>query len=89
MPKVPSVSFCPSGEIVNGSSVTLSCSSDANPAATYTWYKKNQHHRSLSREPQLVFRPIQLLDSGEYYCKVENKLGSRTSESISIDVKCE
>ncbi|XP_036953018.1 B-cell receptor CD22-like isoform X2 [Acanthopagrus latus] len=87
MPKVPSVSFCPSGEIVNGSSVTLSCSSDANPAATYTWYKKNQHHRSLSREPQLVFRPIQLLDSGEYYCKVENKLGSRTSESISIDVK--
>lgn len=88
MPKLPSVSVCPSGEIVNGNSVTLSCSSDANPPATYTWYKKNQH-QSLSREPQLVFRPIQLLDSGEYYCKVENKLGSTTSESISVDVKCE
>ena len=89
MPKLPSVSVCPSGEIVEGSSVTLSCSSDANPAPKYTWYKENQHRQSLSKEPQLVFSSIQSLDSGEYYCKVENKLGSSTSESISVDVKCE
>nr|XP_033472412.1 B-cell receptor CD22-like [Epinephelus lanceolatus] len=38
-PKLPSVSVSPSAEIVEGSSVTLTCSSDANPAATYTWYK--------------------------------------------------
>uniref|UniRef100_A0A671TFZ8 Ig-like domain-containing protein n=1 Tax=Sparus aurata TaxID=8175 RepID=A0A671TFZ8_SPAAU len=40
-PKLPSVSVSPSAEIVEGSSVTLTCSSDANPAANYTWYKEN------------------------------------------------
>ncbi|CAL8398870.1 unnamed protein product [Arctogadus glacialis] len=36
-PKTPSVTVSPSGEVEEGSSVTLSCSSDANPAAKYTW----------------------------------------------------
>ena len=40
-PKLPSVSVSPSAEIVEGSSVTLTGSSDANPAATCTWYKSN------------------------------------------------
>uniref|UniRef100_A0A671TGY6 B-cell receptor CD22 n=1 Tax=Sparus aurata TaxID=8175 RepID=A0A671TGY6_SPAAU len=87
-PKLPSVSVSPSAEIVEGSSVTLTCSSDANPAANYTWYKKNgdPDRHPLSKEPQLVFSSIQSSDSGEYYCTAENELGSRTSEYISIDV---
>ncbi|XP_074487555.1 cell adhesion molecule CEACAM1-like [Sebastes fasciatus] len=89
-PKLPSVSVSPSGEIVEGSSVTLTCSSDANPAANYTWYKNgNTDLRPLSEEPQLVFSSIQSSDSGQYSCLAENKLGKRTSESISINVKCE
>ena len=90
-PKLPSVSVSPSGEIVEGSSVTLTCSSDANPAANYTWYKKNVNPdlQPLSKEPQLVFSSIQSSDSGEYYCTAENQLGKRTSEYIFIDVKCE
>ncbi|XP_045887148.1 B-cell receptor CD22-like, partial [Micropterus dolomieu] len=83
-PKLPSVSVSPSAEIVEGSSVTLTCSSDANPAANYTWYKENQ--RLLSEEPQFVFSPIQSSDSGEYYCAAENELGRMTSEYI-INVK--
>ena len=71
--------------------MTLTCSSDANPAANYTWYKKDvnpdRHH--LSKDPQLVFSSIQSSDSGEYYCEAENNLGRKTSESKSIDVKCE
>ncbi|XP_049426717.1 hemicentin-1-like isoform X2 [Epinephelus fuscoguttatus] len=88
-PKLPSVSVSPSAEIVEGSSVTLTCSSDANPAAKYTWYKKNGNPnlKPLSTEPQLVFSSIQSSDSGQYYCTAENELGRRTSESISIDVK--
>ncbi|XP_073331641.1 B-cell receptor CD22-like [Pagrus major] len=87
-PQLPSVSVSPSAEIVEGSSVTLTCSSDANPAANYTWYKKNGDPdlQPLSKEPQLVFSSIQSSDSGEYYCTAENELGTRTSEYISIDV---
>uniref|UniRef100_A0A8C4GYA2 Ig-like domain-containing protein n=1 Tax=Dicentrarchus labrax TaxID=13489 RepID=A0A8C4GYA2_DICLA len=90
-PRVPSVSVSPSGEIVEGSSVTLTCSSDANPAANYTWYKRNgnQYLQPTSKEPQLVFRSIQSSDSGEFNCTAENKLGIMTSNYTSINVKCE
>ena len=90
-PKLPSVSVSPSGEIIEDSSVTLTCNSDVNPAARYTWYKKtvNPDLQPLSKEPQLVFSSIQSSDSGEYYCTAENELGKKTSEYIFIDVKCE
>ncbi|XP_034543303.1 protein turtle homolog B-like [Notolabrus celidotus] len=85
--KAPSVSVNPPGEITEGSSVTLNCSSDANREANYTWLKRNQ---TLPREePQLVFSSIQPSDSGEYRCTSENELGKRTSEPVFIDVKCE
>ncbi|XP_076583708.1 uncharacterized protein LOC143319034 [Chaetodon auriga] len=84
--KPPSVSVSPSGDIMEGSSVTLNCSSDANPAANYTWYKENVNVKALSEEAQLVFRSIQSSDSGEYYCAAENELGRRTSQHISINV---
>ncbi|XP_044047684.1 B-cell receptor CD22-like isoform X2 [Siniperca chuatsi] len=83
--KVPSVSASPSGEIMEGGSMSLTCSSDANPAATYTWYKENQTR--LIKDPQLVFTSIQSSDSGEYYCTAENELGRRTSEHIFINVR--
>ncbi|XP_040003030.1 carcinoembryonic antigen-related cell adhesion molecule 5-like [Xiphias gladius] len=84
-PKLPSVSATPSGDMVEGSSVNLTCSSDANPAANYTWYKGNQTlHR---REARLVFGSIQSSDSGAYYCTAENELGRDTSECVLINVK--
>ncbi|KAL7404669.1 hypothetical protein ABVT39_017816 [Epinephelus coioides] len=86
-PKLPSVSVSPSAEIVEGSSVTLTCSSDANPAANYTWYKETVNPRPLSEGPQLVFSSIQSSDSGQYYCTAENELGRRTSNDFTMDVK--
>ncbi|XP_074487344.1 B-cell receptor CD22-like [Sebastes fasciatus] len=86
-PKLPSVSVSPSGEIVEGSSVNLTCSSDANPAANYTWYKEDINLPLLSEQHQLVFSPIQSSDSGQYNCTAENQLGEKTSGFISINVK--
>ncbi|XP_067355820.1 B-cell receptor CD22-like [Channa argus] len=96
-PKLPSVSVSPSAEIVEGSSVTVTCSSDANPAANYTWYKKNQtvvnkengnlNVQPLNQEPQLVFASIQSSDFGQYYCEAENELGRNRSGDISLNVK--
>uniref|UniRef100_A0A3P8PGL2 B-cell receptor CD22 n=1 Tax=Astatotilapia calliptera TaxID=8154 RepID=A0A3P8PGL2_ASTCA len=85
-PKLPSVSVSPSAEIVEGSSVNLTCSSDANPAANYTWYKEDVIN-PLSYQKQHVFSSILPSDSGKYYCTADNGLGQNKSESRTIDVK--
>uniref|UniRef100_A0A671WUH5 Ig-like domain-containing protein n=1 Tax=Sparus aurata TaxID=8175 RepID=A0A671WUH5_SPAAU len=84
-PRLPSVSVSPSAEIVEGSSVTLTCSSDANPAANYTWYKEKQ---KLIQGPEGVyhFSSISSEDRGNYYCKSENQYGEINSSSLFIDL---
>ncbi|XP_078022573.1 B-cell receptor CD22-like [Epinephelus lanceolatus] len=84
-PKVPTLLTSSSGDIMKDDLVTLTCSSDANPAAKYTWYKKNQ--TPLSEGPQHFFSSIQSSDSGEYYCAAENELGRRSSEYVIINVQ--
>ncbi|KAK0150921.1 B-cell receptor CD22 [Merluccius polli] len=86
--ETPSVTVRPSGEIQEGSSVTLSCSSDANPAAKYTWFKDNtdDSSRYMNQRQQLVFDRIKSSDSGKYLCEAKNELGTK-SASISINVK--
>ncbi|XP_005751875.1 B-cell receptor CD22-like [Pundamilia nyererei] len=85
-PKLPSVSVSPSAEIVEGSSVNLTCSSDANPAASYTWYKEDVIN-PLRDQKQHFFSSILPSDSGKYYCTADNDLGQKRSESRNIDVK--
>ncbi|KAK6300875.1 hypothetical protein J4Q44_G00289730 [Coregonus suidteri] len=88
-PKNTSVSVSPSGEIVEGSSVTLTCSSDANPPVqSYTWwYKKNGGGYQSMTGPQHVFNQIQSSDTGEYYCETQNEMGTDRSRTINMDVK--
>ncbi|XP_067355794.1 B-cell receptor CD22-like [Channa argus] len=73
-PQLPSVSVSPSAEIVEGSSVTLTCSSDANPAANYTWYKENEDSPKASGQIFTItdFRPEH---SGNYSCEAQNTRG--------------
>uniref|UniRef100_A0A7N6FGC9 B-cell receptor CD22 n=1 Tax=Anabas testudineus TaxID=64144 RepID=A0A7N6FGC9_ANATE len=79
-PNLPSVSVSPS-EIVEGSSVTLTCSSDANPAAKYTWYKENEESPKASGQI-FTITDIRAEHSGNYYCEVQNSLG-RMNVSVS------
>ncbi|XP_032419724.1 B-cell receptor CD22-like [Xiphophorus hellerii] len=83
-PRSPSVSQSPSGDIVVGSSVTLTCSSDANPAANYTWYKEGEKAQKDSGE-KFTITNIQNEHSGNYYCKVQNKIGHHNT-SVSVTV---
>ncbi|GLD67823.1 hemicentin-1-like isoform X1 [Lates japonicus] len=84
-PKTSSVSVSPSGQIVEGSSVTLTCSSDANPAAKYTWYKENQ--TLPGKQERIHFNPISSEDKGIYHCRSENQYGQLNSSSVVIDVQ--
>ncbi|KAL1005545.1 hypothetical protein UPYG_G00060500, partial [Umbra pygmaea] len=87
-PKNTSVSVSPSGEIVEGSSVTLTCSSDANPPVdNYTWYKKNETSPKASGQSYNITN-ITSEDSGEYYCEAENEYGTLNSSSVSVDIYC-
>ncbi|XP_034150368.1 B-cell receptor CD22-like, partial [Esox lucius] len=87
-PRNTSVSISPSGEIVEGSSVTLTCSSDANPPVDkYTWYKKTVTSPKASGQSYSI-NNITYLDRGEYYCVAENKYGRLNSFSVSVVVLC-
>ncbi|KAL0961616.1 hypothetical protein UPYG_G00354080, partial [Umbra pygmaea] len=83
-PKNTSVSVSPSGEIVEGSSVTLTCSSDANPPVNkYTWYKKNVTSPKASGQSYSITN-ITSEHSGEYYCEAENFNASQKSTTLTI-----
>ncbi|XP_064815423.1 B-cell receptor CD22-like isoform X2 [Oncorhynchus masou masou] len=85
-PRNTSVSVSPSGEIVEGSSVTLTCSSDANPPVDkYTWYKKNVTSPKASGQSYSITNIISE-DRGEYYCEAQNGRGSNNSTALMIIV---
>ncbi|XP_068569084.1 B-cell receptor CD22-like [Cebidichthys violaceus] len=84
-PKLPSVSVSSSAEIVEGSSVTLTCSSDANPAANYTWYKKDEDSPKASGQI-FIITDFRAEHSGSYYCEAQNNRGRSNSTSYLIAV---
>ncbi|KAL7852080.1 hypothetical protein SRHO_G00178650 [Serrasalmus rhombeus] len=78
-PKNVSVSISPSGEIVEGSSVTLTCSSDGNPPVkNYTWFKEG------GTSPVGSGHSHSPLQSGSYYCEAQNEHGSLRSAPVPV-----
>ncbi|KAL6454962.1 hypothetical protein MHYP_G00365990 [Metynnis hypsauchen] len=83
-PKNVSVSISPSGEIVEGSSVTLTCSCDANPPVDeYSWFKKKQF---LGKGRDYTISNISYWDGGQYRCKTSNAEGQQYSSSVTLNV---
>ncbi|XP_070297161.1 B-cell receptor CD22-like [Salvelinus sp. IW2-2015] len=76
-PKNTSVSVSPSGEIVEGSSVNLTCSSDANPPVDkYTWYKITYKKMSMKHSGQrYTIHNISSEEREGYYCEALNIIG--------------
>jgi hypothetical protein len=58
--------------------VTLSCSSDANPAAEYTWFKE---HEDLVEELGQKYTITNFTSDlgGNYYCHAHNAIGRHNS----------
>ncbi|XP_053085275.1 sialoadhesin-like [Pangasianodon hypophthalmus] len=77
-----------SGDTVEGGSVTLSCSSDANPPVlTYSWFKQRADADTLLTTGQnYSISNISSRHSGLYYCTARNQLGQHNSTPTHLDV---
>ncbi|XP_061882398.1 B-cell receptor CD22-like isoform X2 [Entelurus aequoreus] len=85
-PRSLSLSVSPSGVIVEGQSVNLTCSSDANPPPSYTWYKDRQT-LTQTLQKHYSFTSIRPEDAGTFHCMSENKHGRVNSSTVVIDVQ--
>ncbi|KAL6482246.1 hypothetical protein MHYP_G00103260 [Metynnis hypsauchen] len=85
-PKRVSVSISPSGEIVEGSSVTLTCSSDGNPPEkNYTWFKEGGTSPVGSGQNYSIINITADL-TGLYYCEAQNDHGALNG-TVMVSVK--
>ncbi|XP_053532421.1 B-cell receptor CD22 [Ictalurus punctatus] len=87
-PKNTSAVVLSSGDTVEGGSVTLSCSSDANPPVlTYSWFKQRSAADTLLTTGQnYSISNISSQHSGLYYCTAHNQLGQHNSTPTLLDV---
>uniref|UniRef100_A0A8C4F4M6 Ig-like domain-containing protein n=1 Tax=Dicentrarchus labrax TaxID=13489 RepID=A0A8C4F4M6_DICLA len=86
-PKHTTVSVSPSGPVPEDSTVTLTCSSTANPAVrNYTWYRDDGDQKTfIGTGPVLNIKASEV--SGPFFCKAENDLGAGRSNISQIDVQ--
>uniref|UniRef100_A0A4W5R2L4 Ig-like domain-containing protein n=1 Tax=Hucho hucho TaxID=62062 RepID=A0A4W5R2L4_9TELE len=67
-------------KIVEGSSVTLTCSSDANPPMEkYTWYKRNGTKVSVLPGETESYTIPSLGYIDQYFCEAKNEIGAQNS----------
>ncbi|XP_053532472.1 uncharacterized protein LOC108259384 isoform X1 [Ictalurus punctatus] len=88
LPKNTRAVVLSSGDTVEGGSVTLSCSSDANPPVlTYSWFKQRAAADTLLTTGQnYSISNISSQHSGLYYCTAHNRLGQHNSTPTHLDV---
>ncbi|KAL0151894.1 hypothetical protein M9458_052801, partial [Cirrhinus mrigala] len=87
-PKNTSVSVIPSSSVLEGSSVTLICSSDADPAVlNYTWSRESEGQlEQLQTGDTLTFNRTDRKHRGWYHCTAQNQHGSQNS-SVMLDIQ--
>ncbi|XP_035472375.2 B-cell receptor CD22 [Scophthalmus maximus] len=87
-PKNTSVSVRPSTEVHAGSSITLSCSSHANPPEIYTWFRKyDELTVRVGNKSELHLKQVSPAADGEYLCSATNRHGGQNSSVVTLKVK--
>lgn len=84
----------PSGPVIKGSTVNLTCSSDANPPVTQGGYSLYQGREIICSGQNHIIPDIQPSQSGWYHCRAGNTISQggsnlRNSAEVHIDVLCE
>ncbi|KAL7833922.1 hypothetical protein AOLI_G00288820 [Acnodon oligacanthus] len=87
-PRNTSAVMVSSGERMEGDSVTLSCSSEANPPVLiYSWFKQRAAEDApLTIGQNYIITNISSQHSGLYYCTAHNQLGQHSSTPTRLDV---
>ncbi|XP_029695366.1 sialoadhesin [Takifugu rubripes] len=87
-PHFTSITVFPAGEVTEGGSVTLTCSTDAAPPAeSFAWFKDmNSGSIPDSFRPQLHLSHLKYTDRGEYFCVARNSLGTDRSSPFLLNV---
>ncbi|XP_072316793.1 B-cell receptor CD22 [Eucyclogobius newberryi] len=87
-PRFTTISIYPTGEVTEGTSVTLSCSSDASPPVeSFAWFKDmDSGSMPDSFRPQLHLPSLKYTDRGEYFCVARNSLGTDRSRALLLNV---
>ncbi|XP_062386543.1 B-cell receptor CD22-like [Sardina pilchardus] len=88
-PRNTSASLSPSGDHHYCDSVTLTCSSDANPPVhTYTWYKRTGDGTVLQGTGRVLNFTLNRFTGADvlYHCEARNKVGSENSTTVGISL---
>ncbi|TWW59057.1 hypothetical protein D4764_06G0005870 [Takifugu flavidus] len=90
-PEGPLVSVSPSGEVEENTTITLNCSSDANPAANYSWYKEGENSSKSSEQNFVITQDISSKLEEEYtsvhFPKAQTDLCSNVKTSGHLEPK--
>uniref|UniRef100_A0A4W6BSP6 Ig-like domain-containing protein n=1 Tax=Lates calcarifer TaxID=8187 RepID=A0A4W6BSP6_LATCA len=82
------ISISYTGPVKEGSSVTLTCNANANPAVdSYTWYKLDGDQVTVVGSKKRLLTTVSEVDS-KFCCKVSNRYGIQNSSITQIDVQC-
>uniref|UniRef100_A0A8C6SBN6 Ig-like domain-containing protein n=1 Tax=Neogobius melanostomus TaxID=47308 RepID=A0A8C6SBN6_9GOBI len=78
-PRFTTISMYPMGELMEGITVTLTCSSDAAPPVeSFAWFK--------GTDQILHLLSLKYTDRGEYFCVARNSLGTDRSRPLLLNV---
>ncbi|XP_063066287.1 B-cell receptor CD22-like [Engraulis encrasicolus] len=86
-PKRTSAFLFHKGDLNEGTSVILSCNSNANPPVeNYTWYKKTSASTEVTQTGSGQFNTFTLSPDtvGVYHCEAKNSLGTQDSAAIEV-----
>uniref|UniRef100_A0A3P9BKV5 Ig-like domain-containing protein n=1 Tax=Maylandia zebra TaxID=106582 RepID=A0A3P9BKV5_9CICH len=87
-PKDVQISISPSAPILENQKVTLTCSSNANPAVeNYTWYRADGDQETFIGTGSSFNVTVSKVKS-TFFCKATNELGFKRSSNLQINVQC-
>ncbi|XP_058475481.1 myelin-associated glycoprotein isoform X2 [Solea solea] len=86
-PRFTTAMLSTSGPVSDGTFVTFTCSSDANPPVrSYTWFRDNRGQLNRVGQGQTLILQVSKRDTGLYLCETQTQRSSERSRSVVLEV---